>query len=202
MSDFVRIYNPSYATAPEHIPALTSPGQTGKTQVRGTAHQGVIWKEEYYVLETSPSKLAATRKFLSYLARLYHLKTIFTISHPDLLVPINNPITGTIVVNGSSQTGDTINITPTSLSQKLLEGDVISIADYNTVFFLQEDMSATSDTTLKVFPLILSGNSPLTGKAIAYSGVKFRCLIDQLDMPTLDSNGWYQGLSITFKECP
>ena len=63
-------------------------------------------------------------------------------------------------------------------------------------------MSSTSDTTLKIFPLILSGNSPGNTKAITYSGVKFRCLIDQLDMPTLDANGWYQGLSITFKECP
>ena len=208
MSDFVRTYDPSHATAPEHIPALTSPGQTGKSQVRGTAHQGVIWKEEYGALETTSSKLAATRKFLSYVARLYHLKTIFTISHLGLLVPINDPVSGSIVVNGSSQTGDTLTVTPSSLTKQLLEGDIISIADYNTVFFLQEDMAATmsggfyTDTTLKIFPLILSGNSPVDGKAITYSGVKFRCLIDQLDMPTLDSNGWYQGLSITFKECP
>lgn len=207
MLDFIRTYDPSYSTAPEHISALTSIGQTGKAQVRGTAHQGVTWTEEYYALETSSSKVSATRKFLSYVARLYHLKTIFTISHLGLLVPINNPITGSIVVNGASQTGDTLiisqpDLSAPNLSQKLLEGDIINIADYNTVFFLQEDMSAISDTTLKIFPLILSGNSPINGKAITYSGVKFRCLIDQLEMPTLDSNGWYQGLSITFREVP
>ena len=202
MTDFNRIINPSYASSPDHKPALSSIGQTGKAQFRNTSQQGVVWKEDYYVLETTSSKLAATRKFLSYLGRLYHLKTIFTISHPGLALPVNNPITGTIVVNGASQTGDTLNVTPTALSQPLLEGDIINIADFNTVLFLQEDMTSGTDTTLKIFPLILSGNSPINGKSVTYAGVKFRCVIDQLDMPVLNSNGWYQGLSITFRECP
>lgn len=201
MSDFVRTYQPESATFPEMLPGLDSKGRSGKSQLRSIIQLGRSWKETYGTLESSNT---STQLFLGYLNNLWRNRIIFTLSHPDMLIPHGATITGTIVVNGANQIGDTLTVTPSSLSAILKAYDIISITStgLNHVFDLTEDMTSVNDTTLKLNPPLITGLSPADGSNIVYTGVKFRCYISDITFPELNSNGWYQGLEITFQEAP
>ena len=130
MGDFQRLYNPSrvsYLTGPS---ALESWGQSGKGQFRDAQQVGCTWEEEYNRL---PIDNDNTHAFLAYIRQLYRDKTTVTVTHLHKLTPRNHPITGSITVNGASQTGSTINVT-SGLDKILKAGDLITFADINVVY--------------------------------------------------------------------
>ncbi len=160
---------------------------------------GRIWEETYNLI--SPKDPLA-RAFFAYTNQLWREGTIFDIQHLDLQKPVNDPITGSLTVNGGSQTGSTLNVTST-LNKKLLAGDIIKITGLNIVYDIIEDMASPTASSIKISPPIFSGNSPSNGVSITYSGVKFRCkLYENFRMPERSGNGLYAGLVLKFRECP
>ena len=198
MGDFSRLYNPSgveYFIGPS---ALSSWGQSGKGQFRDAQQVGCTWVEEYKQL---PIDNDNTHAFLAYIRQLYRDKEPFTISYLHKLIPRNHPITGSITVNGASQTGSTINVT-SGLDKILKAGDLITFANINTVYEIIANMSAPTASSIKISPPIYTGGSPANGAVITYSAVKFRCVIDTLQMPKNDGTKLYSGLVLRFREAP
>ncbi len=199
MSDFNRIFLPSEIALPVFPTGLESWGLSGKGQFRSTMQVGRIWEETYSLM--SPND-PLTRAFIAYINELWREGTIFDIQHLDLLKPVNDPITGSLTVNGGSQTGSTLNVTST-LNKKLLAGDVVKIAGLNIVYDITEDMASPTASSIKISPPIFSGNSPSGGAAITYNDVKFRCkLYEDLKLPKRKGGGLYAGLTLKFRECP
>lgn len=199
MADFIRTKTPNKVTYPVMIPGQDSWGQSGKPQFRTTNQVGRTWIEEYAPMKASE---ADTRKFLAYINNLWRNRTIFTIQHKHLGVPINAPITGTLATNGASQTGSTLNVTA-NLTAALLYGDIITIAGINTVFDIVEDMTSGTDSTLIINPPITTGMTYSNPATITFNNVKFRCVLDEgLELPSCDIDGVYAGLTLKFREAP
>ena len=199
MADFVRTIPPRKTFYPKMIAGLDSWGQSGKGQFRTTNQVGRSWKEEYTPMEVNK---ANTRKFLAYVNNLWRNRTIFTIQHKHLGIPINNPVTGTIVMASAGQTGSILNVT-SNLSAPLLEGDLITILGINIVFDLAEDMTSGTDSTIVVNPPITTGMAYTSPYTITYNNVKFRCVLDEgLEFPSADIDGVYIGLTLNFREAP
>lgn len=196
MADFIRTIQPKKVYYPQMSAGQDSWGQSGKGQFRTTNQVGREWTEEYPPMEASN---ANTRKFMAYINSLWRNRTIFTIQHKHLGIPINDPITGSLVVNGASQTGSTINVTA-NLSKPLLFGDIITILGINTVFDIMEDMSSGTDSTIVINPPITTGMVYMSPYTITYNNVKFRCVLGEgLELPSCDETA-YAGLILKFRE--
>lgn len=196
MADFIRTISPKKVYYPQMSAGQDSWGQSGKGQFRTTNQVGREWTEEYPPMEASD---ADTRKFMAYINSLWRNRTIFTVQHKHLGIPINDPITGSLVVNGASQTGSTINVTA-NLSKPLLFGDIITILGINTVFDIMEDMSSGTDSTIVINPPITTGMVYTSPYTITYNNVKFRCVLGEgLELPSCDETV-YAGLILKFRE--
>ncbi len=193
MADFTRTIIPNKATWPKFPAGLDSYGLSGKGQFRSTLQVGRTWEEEYPTIKWNN---VSHRGFLAYINSLFRERTIFTISHYHLQTPLGT-ISGSPTVNGANQTGSTINTS--SISGTLKQGDIITFANINTVYDVTADVS-NGATSISISPPIFTGGSPATGAAITYTGVKFRCVIDEITMPMADKSLVYKGLKIKFRE--
>ena len=198
MADFVRTIIPNRASWPKFPTGLDSWGQSGKGQFRAMTQIGRTWEESYPPIKYDN---ANARKFFSYINQLFRNRTIFTISHYHLLTPVNTPIAGTIVVNGASQTGSTLNVTST-LDKILKHGDVISIAGLNPIYDITADMAAPNASSIAISPPIFAGGSPADTAVITITAVKFRAVLEEIQMPSADKNLVYVGLVLKFREVP
>lgn len=195
MSDFIRTMIPHKATWPKFPSGLDSWGLSGKGQFRSTLQVGRSWEEEYPAIKWNN---ANHRAFLAYVNSLFRERTLFTISHYHLQTPLGT-ISGSPTVNGGSQTGSTINTS--SISGTLKQGDIIKFANIDIVYDVTADVS-NGATSIPISPPIFTGGSPAGGAAITYTAVKFRCVIEEITMPTADKGLIYRGLKIKFRECP
>lgn len=199
MADFNRIFNPITTTWPKFPTGLDSWSLSGKGHFRNTMQVGRTWEESYSFM--SP-KDPLTRSFLAYLNQLWRERTIFDVKHKDLETPYNTPITGSIVVNGGSQTGSTINVTST-LNKILKAGDIIKFAGLNLVYDINEDMTSPTASSIKISPPIFAGGSPANGAAITITSVKFRAVLaENVQFPSRSGGKLYAGLTLKFRECP
>lgn len=199
MTDFNRTFNPRQTTWPRFPAGLDAWGQSGKGQFRSFLEVGRTWEESYSLMSAKDS---STRAFFAYINKLWRDRTIFDIMHLDLQTPYNTPITGSILVNGSSQTGSTINVTST-LNKKLLAGDVIKFANINLVYDIAADMASPTASSISISPPIFTNGSPSHGASITFTGVKFRCVLhEDLKLPDRVGGGHYAGLVLKFRECP
>src|SRR3990167_107964 len=196
MSDFVRTIPPRKTFFPIMTPGDRSWSHSGKPHIRNINQVGREWIEEYPPMQANDSNVI---KFLSYLNNLWRNGTIFTIKHKYLGIPANNPITGSLAMNGANQTGSTITVT-TSLTQPLLYGDVITIEGINTVIDVVENMVNGADTSIVINPPIIQGMTHIDGAVITYNNVKFRCILDEgLEIPSCSIDGVYEGLILKFR---
>jgi hypothetical protein len=160
---------------------------------------GRTWEEVYSLMHTRDPLV---HEFLEYINNLLWNRTIFEIVHLDKQKPVNDPITGSMVINGAGQTGSTLTVTST-LNKVLKYGDFIKIAGLNLVYTIAETMPAPNATSIKIFPPILAGNSPGNGASITFSGVKFRAVItEDIEPPSREGGKLYAGLVLKFRECP
>lgn len=199
MADFNRIFNPISTTWPKFPTGLDSWSLSGKGQFRNTMQVGRTWEEVYSLM--SPRD-PLTRSFFAYVNQLWRERTIFTVKHKDLEMPYNTPITGSIAVNGASQTGSTITVTST-LNKILKAGDVITFAGLNLVYDITEDMASPTASSIKISPPVFTGGSPSAAAAITITGVKFRCVLaEDIQFPSRSGGDLYAGLTLKFRECP
>ncbi|MDN3515372.1 MAG: hypothetical protein NG747_13370 [Candidatus Brocadia sp.] len=199
MADFNRIVYPAEVSWPKFPPGLESWSHAGKGQFRNSAQVGRMWEEVYSLMHPKDPN---THEFLEYINNLLWGRTIFDIVHLDKQKPQNDPITGSMTVNGANQTGSTLNVTST-LNKVLRYGDFIKIAGLNLVYSISQTMSAGNDAFIKIFPPILAGNSPANSASITFTGVKLRAVItEDAQFPTRVSGKMYAGLTIKFRECP
>lgn len=199
MADFNRLIYPSAVTWPKFPPGLESWSHTGKGQFRSAVQVGRTWEEVYSLMHTRDPLV---HEFLEYINNLLWNRTIFEIVHLDKQKPVNDPITGSMVINGAGQTGSTLTVTST-LNKVLKYGDFIKIAGLNLVYTIAETMPAPNATSIKIFPPILAGNSPGNGASITFSGVKFRAVItEDIQPPSREGGKLYAGLVLKFRECP
>lgn len=200
MADFVRQGIIISTTMPIFPSGLISWGWTGKAQIRDILQVGRIW-EEAYDLQV---RTGEARSFMAYVNNLWRNRTIFEILHFSMQAPRNDPITGSLSIDGAGQTGDEITVS-TSLSKPLLQGDIIKIAGLNIVRDVIEDMTSASDTTIKINPPIFDGESPTDGASITYDGVKFRAVIAEgFSAPSMSIGKLdvYVNLTVPFREAP
>lgn len=199
MTDFIRTIQPIKVSYPQMISGFDSWGQSGKGQFRTDNGVGREWTETYPPMRANS---ANTKKFLSYINSLWRNRTLFTIQHKNLGIPINAPVTGPIVLSSAGQTGSTLNVTA-NLSRPLLCGDIINISGLNVVFDIIEDMTSGTDSTIVVNPPITTGMTYTSPYTIIYNNVKFRCVLDEgLEFPEYDLNDVYDGLVLKFREAP
>ena len=199
MSDFNRIFNPYKHSRPKFPTGLDSWGQSGKGQFRSFLEVGRTWDETYSKMSNNDP---LTRAFFAQINQLWHQRTIFDIMHRDLETPYNTPITGSISVNGASQTGSTINVT-SSLNKILRAGDVIKFANINLVYDIATDMTSPTASSISISPPIITGGSPANSAAITITGVKFRAVLhEDLQLPSRIGGDHYAGLVLKFRECP
>lgn len=200
MADFVRQGGIIQTTMPIFSSGLISWGQTGKVQIRDILQVGRTWEEIYDI----QVRTGEARSFMAYVNNLWRNRTIFEILHFSMQAPRNDPVTGSLSIDGAAQTGDEITVS-TSLSKPLLQGDIIKIAGLNIVRDVTESMTSASDTTIKINPPIFDGESPAHGASITYDKVKFRAVIaENFKAPSMNVGtiGLYTNLTVPFREAP
>lgn len=100
---------PLLATPPRFPEAFKSWGQSGKGQMRSTGILGREWEETYPILDTS---LPAVRALLTSINKGLREGTVWQVKHPYWNTRLGDATgsPGTPLVNGSAQTGASLNI--------------------------------------------------------------------------------------------
>lgn len=194
MADFVRTFCPDKITFPSFPVGYESWSIGGKGMFRACIQAGREWTETYGLM---PQNNSNTQKFLAYLYMLAHSKQSFTIDHPDIRLLSN--VTGAFKVNGSNQTGTTINVT-NSLSGTLPAGTAITFSNSTLVYTTTSDVTGG---TMSIYPPIFAGVSPVDGSDIKYKDNKFTAVITgDVKVPARSGGDYYSGLVVNFKETP
>jgi hypothetical protein len=170
---------------PERVSALWLPGalkqmsHAGLMQIRNTKQVGWWWTEEWNLLSVRD---ADDQGLMAFITNAWNRGTIDDYTHP--LTPgsglAKNGIgTGTPLVNGASQTGQSL-VTDgwgNNETNAVRAGDVIKIAGDNAVYMVNADANTngTGQMTISITPPLRV--SPADDAAITISGVTFRATI-------------------------
>lgn len=179
--------------------ALASWSQSGRAQHRTTVQIGRIWTETY------PPFLASSlagRKLVATINNVWRNGTQFDIDHLSYLTP-NGGATGTIRVNGASQTGATLTVDGvTGSSPGLRAGDILSVAGLSPVFDVTADVTiAAGAMIIPINPPIFVGGSPADNALVTITGVRLNAFIHGApDIPQAGPDGYIGGLSVSFRE--
>lgn len=201
MPTFPRTILPIAVTPPALPAALRSFGETGKQQARTPLLVGRTWEELYPpVLDTD----TVTRAWLAQVQQWFRTGTLVTVEHRSYRTA-NGPGGGTPLVNGASQTGNSINTDGWPNSTTVLKaGDLVKLGTLQLVYELTGDATSNGagQAALAIEPQIIVGTSPADNGVVAYgASVTFAALITNLDLG--QSNfGYIDGLRIAFQEQP
>lgn len=162
-------------------------------------HQGQRWEAD---ITLPPMKRADAEVWISFFMKLYGSYGTFTMGDPNAATPRGtaSSAAGTPVVNGASQTGDTLNIDglPTSETGYLLAGDYIQLGTGTSTQLYKVlddvDTNASGEAALTIWPDLRS--SPSDGATVVVSGAKglFRIASSTTDW-NVNNAGFY---SMTF----
>lgn len=138
-------------------------------------HQGQRWEADITLV---PMKLEDAEAWASFLLRLRGRYGTFLLGDPNGSTPRGSASTnaGTPVVNGASQTGETLNIDgcPASATAYLKAGDYIQLGSSATaqLYKVLEDVdtNASGEATLNIFPNLRS--SPSDNASVAVSNAR------------------------------
>lgn len=196
MAEFTRTIAPIFSSFPTFPTGFKSWGHSGKGQFRDAMQVGRTWEERYKPFKYNSEKGMG---FLAYVNNLYRNQTIFTIKYYHRQTPFGT-VSGSLTVNGASQTGTSINTS--AITGTLKRGDLIKFANINIVYDITDDV-ANGDTVIKINPPIYEGGSPANSSAITYTGVTFRAVLDGIvTMPSAEVDQFYAGLTLNFREVP
>lgn len=199
--------NPGEIEVPQPLAVVTA---RGVGQVRAEDRLGGVWSERWSalpLLDTDVRELLATIRYFK------QRGIIFDIVHLTLPGSGQSPNgTGTsgVKVKGGSQSGLSV-VTdgwPTTTSNVVRAGDVISIAGINQIFEIRAaaNSDGSGDATLLINPAILAGSEPADNADVTTTGVTLRARIESTTMP--DSKpagptvGHLIGLEVTFRMMP
>jgi len=138
-------------------------------------HQGQRWEAD---ITLPPMKRADAEVWISFFMKLYGSYGTFTMGDPNAATPRGtaSSAAGTPVVNGASQTGDTLNIDglPTSETGYLLAGDYIQLGTGTSTQLYKVlddvDTNASGEAALTIWPDLRS--SPSDGATVVVSDAK------------------------------
>lgn len=204
MPAFPRTIVPSAVTMPEMASPLMAPGGTGKTQIRGTVALGRRWTETYNGLKASDP---VVRSFLAVVNNYFHKGTLFDIEHYLLNTKLGG-MTGSPLVNGASQTGESLAIDGCSGTNPVFKaGDLFTLPNFNVVFDVVEDAPnlVSGGCTIKINPSIPVGQSPADNAALTYSApVRFKqvFIAERPSWPEVGPNVVINGFRLVFQEQP
>lgn len=146
---------------------------TYKEQV--LSHQGQRWEAE---VSLPPMKRAAAEEWVAFLVSLKGQFGTFLLGDPSAATPRGSASTsaGTPLVNGASQTGDTLAIDglPTSVTGYLLAGDYIRVGtgSASRLYKVLQNVNTNSSgqATLDIFPTLRA--SPSDNQTVFVSSAK------------------------------
>lgn len=138
-------------------------------------HQGQRWEAD---IRLTPMKREDAEAWASFLLRLRGRYGTFLLGDPNCSTPRGSASTnaGTPVVNGASQTGETLNIDgcPASATDYLKAGDYIQLGSSATaqLYKVLEDVdtNASGEATLNIFPNLRS--SPDDNASVTVSNAR------------------------------
>jgi hypothetical protein len=196
MALWPRTIKPIDATALIPRGALLSWSATGRGEARASMQAGYGWSEEYLFNSTD----AAARQLLALVMAYWRNGTVLQIVHPLYKTPLGGG-TGTVTVNGGSQTGASLVTAGWGGTNPVLRhGDLIRIPTYGVRVVTADVTHTAGAATIPIDPPIFVGNSPTNGIQIAYTGVEFDVRIAEPPaMPKLASV-MAAGLKLNFVE--
>lgn len=135
-------------------------------------HAGQRWEAD---ITLPPMKRAQAEVWISFFMKLYGSYGTFTMGDPNAATPRGtaSSAAGTPVVNGASQTGDTLNIDglPTSETGYLLAGDYIQLGTGTSAQLYKVlddvDTNSSGEAALTIWPDLRS--SPSDGATVVVS---------------------------------
>lgn len=195
---------PRLATPPRFPSAMQSWGATGKGQIRAVQNMGRVWTEIYPLLDCANPNV---RALIETLNRSLRSGILWEIQHPYW--HRRSGVGGGVpLVDGSSQTGSTINIkgaTP-NVSKWLRQGDLIGIGDSPVLYDVTSDIDSgsTGKAAVTISPPIFTGRAPANSAVVTIdpSLLYFNAyIIDIPDFPQMDSTRYIDaGLAVTWRE--
>lgn len=199
MADFPRAIEPTEST-PFFMPgALQSWGQSGKGQHRSTMQMGRQWLETYPAFKMDGIN---GRALLAFINDAWMNGTSFTMEHYSYRTH-NGGGTGTILVNGASQTGTSL-ITDgwAGANPVLRAGDIITVAGLAMAFDVTADVNRSGvAATIPINPAIFAGNSPANNAAVTITGVKMTAVVvEPPNFPRIVTSQHVIGMTVRFRE--
>lgn len=187
------------ATPPIMGGALQSWSQTGKGQHRSVVQQGRVWSETYEIFKADSID---GRAFLAMIELFWSQGTTFTIDHPLLTVK-NGGGTGTALVNGGSQTGQTLSTDGWGGTNPILRsGDIIRVAGVSAVRDVTADVNHTAGVAnILINPPIYPGESPVDNAVVQFTAVVFNAnIFAEPTIPDAAQGSFIGGLRLIFRE--
>lgn len=139
-------------------------------QKQNQVHQGQYWRME---VKLPPIKKGAdSDAWLSFFAKLNGKEGTFYLGLDPLKATPRGTPSGTPVVDGANQTGQTLDTRgwTASATGVLLEGDYIQVGDYLYMVMTDVDSDSSGDATLDIWPRLRT--SPADGSSITTSNAK------------------------------
>lgn len=195
------------ASPPRFPSSLQSWGQSGKGQFRSIQNMGRVWTEIYPLLDTNN---ASVRALIEAINRSMRQGIVWDIQHPYWHQRSGVGGGATILVNGASQSGSTLNIdgASNSITNWARAGDIIKVAGCAVVFDVTADVNSdgTGHVALPISPPIFVGQSPADNAAVTNNptAIYFKAvLIDVSEFPQMDTTKYIDaGLTLTWREQP
>ena len=200
---FPRTRLPEQIGRPWLAGALKDLAHSGGLQLRATKQIGWTWDEKWGPLNVTN---AIDNQLMAVIDYMWNRGIIDTITHP--LVPgsgraANGVGGGTPLVNGASQTGDSI-ITdgwPIGTSNIVRAGDVLKFAGDNAVYRVRADTNSDGGGAA-IIPITPNLRvSPATNAVITNSNVTFRvAILRRSQFERSKSPLYFTGMEVTFIE--
>lgn len=199
MAAFPRTILPASITPPRLPESIKSPGP-GRIQTRTPLSIGFSWEESFPPLLLTDN---AVNAFLAQLDAYWRNGTKFTIQHLNYQTQ-RGVGGGTPLVNGASQTGNSINVDGCSNSVTFLRaGDFARLGAVGFCQRLTADAvtNGSGQVALQLEPGIVAGQSPGDNAAVLYgASLSFQCMLVSYDSGLAGPDQFLTGLRLGFQE--
>lgn len=204
MADFPRTLPPEEISAPWLPGALKDVGHAGVIQIRATKAVGWTWKETFGLLSIRD---ATHMELFMFVQKMWNRGEINDFVHPltpGSGIPPNGLGTSGVLVDGASQTGDTLltDAWPINTPNAVRAGDVIKVAGDDAVYMVTAaaGSNGVGEVDIPILPPLRF--SPANNAALTTTDVKFRMtfVADRSRFEPSRAPLYYAGLSFTVKE--